>query len=131
VEDVIEAVEHIALETQHVDPNTIPRPTRRKQVAPPTLPILDLHTRPAPVLTPNVSEEQADEDCQLRIDSMKMRAILQHTRKSWDFKYSKTSYHSFIVILPIDNINAYGLALQLLYANLLSLLTLRRPSHGW
>jgi hypothetical protein len=49
VEDVIEAVEHIALETQHVDPNTTLQPTCRKQVAPPTLPILDLHTRPAPV----------------------------------------------------------------------------------
>ncbi|KAF1952945.1 hypothetical protein CC80DRAFT_507689 [Byssothecium circinans] len=65
VENVISAVEHILLATQHVvDPNATPQPTRQKRAAPPALPIPDLHTRPALVLAPSVSEEHADEDAE-------------------------------------------------------------------
>jgi hypothetical protein len=63
VDDVIVAVEHVWLTTQHVvDLNTTPRPTRRKRAAPLALPIPDLQIRPTPILTPSVSEEHADED---------------------------------------------------------------------
>jgi hypothetical protein len=91
VEDVIESVEHIALETQHADPNTTPRPTRRKRVAPPALPILDLHTRPAPVLTPSVSEEQADEDTEVESahESTTSKRSRSPTRRMVDLQIAK------------------------------------------
>jgi hypothetical protein len=57
--------EHVLLTTQHaVDPNVTPRPTRRKRAAPPAMLIPDLHTKPAPIFTPSVSEEHADEDAE-------------------------------------------------------------------
>ncbi|CAI6342358.1 unnamed protein product [Periconia digitata] len=57
--------EHDLLATQHVvDPNATPRQTLRKRAAPPSLPAPNLHTRPAPVLTPSASEEQVDEDAE-------------------------------------------------------------------
>ncbi|PVH92720.1 hypothetical protein DM02DRAFT_635138 [Periconia macrospinosa] len=55
--------EHDLLATQPVvDPNATPRQTLRKRAAPPSVPAPNLHTRPAPVLTPSASEEQADRD---------------------------------------------------------------------
>ena len=36
----------------------------QRRAAPLALPILDLHTRPAPVLTPSMSEEHANEDAE-------------------------------------------------------------------
>lgn len=63
VEHVTAAVEHILLVTQHVvDPNATLRLTRWKRTALLALPVPDLHTMPAPVLTPSVSKEHADED---------------------------------------------------------------------
>ncbi|KAF2731911.1 hypothetical protein EJ04DRAFT_360851 [Polyplosphaeria fusca] len=65
VEDMAEVVENILLAAQHVAySNAMPRPTHRKRAAPPVLPGLDLQMRPAPVLTPSVSEEHADEDAE-------------------------------------------------------------------
>lgn len=86
MEDVIAAVEHILLVTRHVvDPNTTPRPTRRKRTALPALPIPDLHTRPAPVLTPSVSEEHADEDAEDAED-----AEVESTHESTTSKRSRS-----------------------------------------
>ncbi|KAF2467996.1 uncharacterized protein BDR25DRAFT_266464 [Lindgomyces ingoldianus] len=92
VEDVIAAVEHIVLGTQHViDPNTTPRPTRQKRVAPPALPIPDPHTRPAPILTPSVSEEQAGEDTEAESahESTTSKRSRSPTRRMVDLKVAK------------------------------------------
>lgn len=39
-----------------------PRLTRRERAVPPALPVPNLHTRRAPVLTPSVSEQHAYKD---------------------------------------------------------------------
>lgn len=86
VENIIPAVERILLATQHVvDPNTTPRPAHQKRAAPPALPIPDLHTRPAPVLTPSVSEEHADEDAEDTED-----AEVESTYESITSKWSRS-----------------------------------------
>lgn len=89
MEGAIAAVEHIVLGTQHaVGPNTTPRPTRRKRVAPLAPPIPDLHTRPTPVLTPSVSEEQADEDTEVESahESTTSKRSRSPTRRMVDLK---------------------------------------------
>lgn len=90
--DAIAAVEHIVFRSQHaVDPNTTPRPTRRKRVAPPVLPILDLHTRPAPLLTPSVSEEQGDEDTEVESahESTTSKRSCSPTRRMVDLQIAR------------------------------------------
>jgi hypothetical protein len=61
-----------------VDLNATPRPTRRKRAAPPALPIPDLQTRPAPILTPSVSEEHADEDIE-DVEDAEVESIQEST----------------------------------------------------
>jgi hypothetical protein len=67
VEDIIVEVGYIMLRTQHVDLNTTLQPNYWNQVAPLAPPFPDLPTRPALVLTPNVSKEQADKDIEIKL----------------------------------------------------------------
>ncbi|KAF9731991.1 hypothetical protein PMIN02_000356 [Paraphaeosphaeria minitans] len=60
VENMVAAAEHTLFPTQ--DLNATPRPTRSKRAAPPSLPALNLYTRPAPVLTSSVSDNHVNED---------------------------------------------------------------------
>lgn len=78
--------------TQHVvDSNTTPRPIRQKRAAPPTLSILDLHTRPAPILTPSVSEEYVAEDVEVEStnESTTSKRSRSPTRRMVDLQIAK------------------------------------------
>ncbi|KAK7177555.1 hypothetical protein PSPO01_16398, partial [Paraphaeosphaeria sporulosa] len=60
LENMVATAKHTLFPKQ--DFKATPRPTRLKRAAPPSLPAPNLHTRPAPVLTPSVSDTHVDED---------------------------------------------------------------------